>query len=405
MDIHTFFTPRGSDLVTLIRNKTLPIQDRRKHLIELLSKTHPNIDTSKLGWDGIMKSKVTGLKCREHPETCRWNTHPPYLNNLILHKSNCPQCAAAAAAAATRKPFEHESITRHPPLLGTLAVNPDAVSRFDYNKCIFKNMKTRVYGIKCIECNLEFDCRPEEHLISRHGCCPGCMRIATSGENHHGHVSLDELKDRIRRFHGGDGEWLKDGEWEYLEGGLFKYDFTGYVRLSDYIKIYCPSCDRAWSASATNHVHPGTGDGDISAARRCVTCSGSKGEKTWLGSWNNPNIVTNPQHRIVLESEAHRIATGRGYLQVDGYDPTTRTVYEFLGCLWHGCSHFETCRPYHKPFADEYVNPMNKKSMVFLRNEWYARKSVLEELGYRVVYIWECEWRNSPQSVTLPTTP
>ena len=394
MDIYGFNVIPNSELISRVRNKTLTIGQRRRHLIELLSRTHSNIDTSLLNWDGMMQSKVNGLRCRDHPDKFRWNDHPPTINSLLIGY-NCGRCASEKSANQRRRPFEQDGKIRHPPTPGTLIVSPGAQGRFDYSECIFKGMRTRVYGIKCIECNLEFDCRPEEHLKSPHGCCPGCIRIATSGENHHGHVSLDELKDRIRRFHGGDGEWLKDGEWEYLEGGLFKYDFTGYVRLSDYIKIYCSKCDRSWSASATNHVHPGSGNGETTWARRCITCSGSKGEKAWLDSLKNPNIVTDPQHWVVLESEAHRSATGRTRLRVDGYDPTTNVVYEFLGCLWHGCPCVETCRPYHKPFLDGQLNPLNKKTMLDLRNEWYSRKAVLEELGYAVVSIWECEWHNN----------
>lgn len=352
-----------------------------------------------------MQSKVTGLRCREHPDTCRWNDHPPAINSL-LYRFNCRRCAAERSATP-RRPFEHDSMSRHPPTPGTLNVDPDARNRFDYSECEFNGMRKRVIGIRCIEHNLKFDCRPEEHLRSNHGCCPECSRAATSGVNHHGHVSLDELKERIRRFHGGDGVWLKmtdeDGEWEYLEGGLFRYDFTGYVLLSDYIKIYCPSCDRAWSASATNHVHPGSGNGEVTSARRCATCSGSKGEKAWLDSLNNPDIVR--QHRISLKYIRHRIATDRSRLQVDGYDSKTNTVYEFLGCWYHGCPHPDACLPYHKPFADDLLHTEIKKTMLTLRSEWYTRKAVLEELGYNVVSIWECEWHNAPQSVTLPTTP
>lgn len=31
------------------------------------------------------------------------------------------------------------------------------------------------------------------------------------------------------------------------------------------------------------------------------------------------------------------IRSPAGLLHVDGYDPSTRTVYEFHGCLWRGC--------------------------------------------------------------------
>jgi len=39
--------------------------------------------------------------------------------------------------------------------------------------------------------------------------------------------------------------------------------------------------------------------------------------------------------------------------KVDGYDPTTETVYEFQGCLWHGC---RTCYPNRKDVKHTYLN-------------------------------------------------
>jgi hypothetical protein len=36
--------------------------------------------------------------------------------------------------------------------------------------------------------------------------------------------------------------------------------------------------------------------------------------------------------------------------------------------------------------------------MITLRNEWNIRKSVLEEIGYNVISIWECEWKLSSKT-------
>ena len=381
--------------IDIVRDRSLSLETRIDGIKKLMAETHPNIDTRQLRWDGKM-GKVFGLRCRRHPDTCRWNTHPPLIQNIIRLGSNCIQCSREESASRQRRPFVQDAMNIHRATVRVLSVEPDALSRFDYSACNFKNMKTHVFGIRCIEHNHTFECRPEEHLTSKHGCCEKCKNAATSGENHHGHVTLDELKERIRRFHGGEGEWLKlvdEGfEWEYLKDGLFRYDFTGYVLLSDYISIYCPKCDRAWKVTATNHVHPGNGNGDITKARRCRTCSSSKGEKEWLDSLNNLDIIR--QHRIYLENEEHCLATNRRRLHVDGYDPKTNTVYEFLGCWYHGCPLTDSCLPYHKPFADDLVHAEIKKTMIVLRNEWHARKGVLEALGYNVVSIWECEFRN-----------
>jgi G:T-mismatch repair DNA endonuclease (very short patch repair protein) len=169
------------------------------------------------------------------------------------------------------------------------------------------------------------------------------------------------------------------------------YNLTGYVILSDYIQIYCPKCDRTWSSSATNHIHP-------IEPRRCSTCSGSKGENEWLDSISSKGINIQRQYRIKLISESQRIITNRSCLQVDGYCEETNTVYEYLGCWYHGCPKREGCRPIHPPFNDDHIHSEIKKSMITLRNEWNIRKSVLEEIGYNVISIWECEWKLSSKT-------
>jgi hypothetical protein len=115
------------------------------------------------------------------------------------------------------------------------------------------------------------------------------------------------------------------------------------------------------------------------------------------------------QHRIPLNGVYEGIHNLK-YLQVDGFEDITNTVYEYLGCWYHGCPKEQSCLPYHRPFPDDLVNGHKGKTIKTLRNEWFARKSLLENMGYNVVSIWECEWKNPnqksliPQSVTIPTT-
>ena len=37
------------------------------------------------------------------------------------------------------------------------------------------------------------------------------------------------------------------------------------------------------------------------------------------------------------ESRGQKIVTPTRVYYVDGFDTMTQTVYEFLGCVWHGC--------------------------------------------------------------------
>jgi len=71
---------------------------------------------------------------------------------------------------------------------------------------------------------------------------------------------------------------------------------------------------------------------------------------------------------------------------VDGYDPMTRTVYEFHGCLWHGC---KRCFPRDRQTKHP-VNP--DRTLDELLRATQVKAQTLRTAGYRVVELWEHEW-------------
>ncbi|CAH3188794.1 unnamed protein product, partial [Porites lobata] len=70
---------------------------------------------------------------------------------------------------------------------------------------------------------------------------------------------------------------------------------------------------------------------------------------------------------------------------VDGYDPLTRTVYEFHGCLYHGCP---TCFPVRD--AKHYATP--DRTVEELHQATVSKRMALLRAGYTVIEMWECEW-------------
>ena len=70
---------------------------------------------------------------------------------------------------------------------------------------------------------------------------------------------------------------------------------------------------------------------------------------------------------------------------VDGYDPVTRTIYEFNGCLFHGC---RSCYPNRQ--AKHYAVP--DRSVEELYQATLNKRMALLRAGYTVVEMWECEW-------------
>ena len=70
---------------------------------------------------------------------------------------------------------------------------------------------------------------------------------------------------------------------------------------------------------------------------------------------------------------------------VDGYDPETNTVYEFHGCLYHGCP---SCYPLRD--VKNYAAPDRTVQELFNATE--AKRMALLQAGFTVIELWECQW-------------
>ena len=73
-------------------------------------------------------------------------------------------------------------------------------------------------------------------------------------------------------------------------------------------------------------------------------------------------------------------------MRVDGYNATTRTVYEFHGCFFHGCP---ACFPNrHVPLK---MHDRQTMADLYLRTQ--ARDRAIQQAGYTLVTQWECKWK------------
>ena len=70
---------------------------------------------------------------------------------------------------------------------------------------------------------------------------------------------------------------------------------------------------------------------------------------------------------------------------VDGYDALIRTVYEFHGCLYHGCP---LCYPSRQ--AKHYATP--DRTVEELYQATLSKRMALLRAVYMVLEMWECEW-------------
>ncbi|KAK7588176.1 hypothetical protein V9T40_005421 [Parthenolecanium corni] len=99
----------------------------------------------------------------------------------------------------------------------------------------------------------------------------------------------------------------------------------------------------------------------------------SKQSISWLACFEDPNI------RHALNGGEVKLCGAK----VDGYDESTKTVYQYHGCFWHGCP---KC---YKPY---FINNVKAETMDNLYQKTTDRTKLLEENGYKVVEQWECQW-------------
>ncbi|KAK3705281.1 hypothetical protein QZH41_008170 [Actinostola sp. cb2023] len=76
---------------------------------------------------------------------------------------------------------------------------------------------------------------------------------------------------------------------------------------------------------------------------------------------------------------------GERRLPVDGFHGPSQTVFQFHGCYWHG--HDCTLN------QGKEMNETRKKPLSELRTETEANTEYIQDHGYEVVEVWECEWR------------
>ena len=116
----------------------------------------------------------------------------------------------------------------------------------------------------------------------------------------------------------------------------------------------------------------------------------------WL-AWNNhllhqqssPSTPTNDRIQHANNGGELRIAN----LLVDGYDATTRTVYEFNCCLWRECTR---CHP--QPHRDKYSKLQPDRTLREMYEATEVKHKTLESQGYTVLTKWEYDWDRGVKS-------
>lgn len=165
-------------------------------------------------------------------------------------------------------------------------------------------------------------------------------------------------------------EWLSD----YME-------FRGYKKIEDLYKTRYESLieytggrsiiDRFGGSyiQAFIHLHP---ELDVLLFYKAGV---SKIANEWL--------LSQEEQEGPLEREYRIPGTGKKW-KVDGFNHAKKRVYEFLGDYWHG-------NP--SKYNSDDINPSTCLTYGVMYTETMKRLDYIRELGYEVIYIWECEWK------------
>lgn len=104
----------------------------------------------------------------------------------------------------------------------------------------------------------------------------------------------------------------------------------------------------------------------------------------WLGVTAYINNVS-----IRHKYNKGEVSLGQHSLPVDGFCKSNNTVYQFHGCIFHGCQ-----SPRCEIVNGQIRNPINNKLFTDLLQDTLSKENYLRQLGYHVVTIWECEWQH-----------
>lgn len=250
----------------------------------------------------------------------------------------CPKCAqeytnsrVSKAKRLTLEEFIEKSIDKHG-------------EKFDYSKINYQGYLINVRLI-CKIHNIEFLYRPSNHFICPSGGCPKCVELLWGA---HLRLTKEEFVEKANIVHNFiytyeefEYENNKKASWvRCSEHGLFKQQGSNHLKGQG-----CPKC--------------------------CVNLFVSKQETIWL---NQIGLPDDEEHRQVKLSKI------RG--KVDGFNPRTNTVYEYLGDYWHGNPEF---------YDPEEIHPISHKTYGELFQNWLNKEEKINSLGYFLVSVWESE--------------
>jgi len=213
---------------------------------------------------------------------------------------------------------------------------------YDYSFVDYKHSKTAIQ-IVCKH-HGSFWQTPSNHLTGRK--CKQCARqnLKYNLGKHLEPLTMEEFLFRAKETH----------------GDKYDYSLINIPKTKSIVSIICKK-HGIFGQAVYSHLR-GVG---------CPSCGHliSKPEQAWLNSLDIP-----------LEHRQYPIKVGSKIFKVDGFDPTTNTIYEFYGDYWHGNPAI---------YSPSETNSDNKRTFGDLYQETIRRETILRNSGYKLIIKWE----------------
>jgi G:T-mismatch repair DNA endonuclease (very short patch repair protein) len=87
---------------------------------------------------------------------------------------------------------------------------------------------------------------------------------------------------------------------------------------------------------------------------------------------------------------------------IDGFDSHTNTVWSFLGCVHHAHYYYEPSCPITKGLLPDDPNPFGVSAKQ-VAARWEKKVAFLSQHGYKVHYIWECQFELLKKEISVKT--
>jgi hypothetical protein len=145
-----------------------------------------------------------------------------------------------------------------------------------------------------------------------------------------------------------------------IHNNIYDYSLVEYIKLSDKVKIIC-KIHGVFCQRLSAHL-----DG-----QKCPSCisTSSYEENKWLDSLNIQTLLR--QYKIMPR------------FIVDGYDPSTNTIYQYHGIYWHGHPSYFDQNKLHPHYKTKTFGDLYKRTL--------ETDNKIIKMGYNLVIRWSHE--------------